>query len=163
MNEVYFPEYSWELIKNYLIDWNKHTIYTKIRNKYGIANYMFVKKSKYQKRKNTKEYISNMIKNDENSVCFENYWYYGLIPFSNYIYIDEYIKLIPKYLKKTKKIIKRDKCIYYDIFNKDPLNYDKYPDFWHNGCFYVAMLYYGYEYKIRRNGIVDWNCEYVNM
>lgn len=160
MNEVYFPEYAWQIIKEYAIDYSKHAIYTKIRNRYGIGNYTFVRKRKYQKRKNTKEHISTFT----NVVCFENYWYYDLIPLSNYVYIDEYIKLIPKYLKKTKKIIKReDNSLYYDIFNKDPSNYDKYPDFWHNGCFYVAMLYYGYEYKIRRNGLVDWNCEYVNM
>jgi hypothetical protein len=136
----------------------RYILYTKIRNQYGIGNYSFEKKIKYQKRINTREHFEKMKTRDDTIALFENHCYINLMNPKNYIYVDEYIKLIPKYLKKTKNIINGDIDIYWKVFNKeDPLNYKKYPDFWHNGCFYIAMLYYGYEYKINRKGVVNWN------
>jgi hypothetical protein len=156
MTEIYLPEYAWEMVKTYIMEYN-YKKYTKIRNEHGIGNYIFEKKCNYQKRKNTKESLKNL----SGVVLFDTYFYKDLIPETNYVYVDEYLKLIPIYLEKTKHIIKReDDNLYWHVFHKDPTNWDKYPKFLHNGCFYIAMLYYGYEYKKRRNGLVDWNCEF---
>jgi hypothetical protein len=160
MNEIYFPDYAWDQIKSYMSDWDYHNTYTKIRNEHGIGNYAFQKKTKYLKSKQHKESIKKL----PDTALHEKYCYLNLMFPSNYIYVDEYLKLIPKYLKKTKTI--RKMCdydsinLYGDVFHKDPLNRDKYPDFGHDGCFYIAMIFYGYEYKKRRNGNIDWNCDF---
>jgi hypothetical protein len=109
-----------------------------------------------KKRINTKENLKNL----SSVLLLDTHYYIDIMPETSYKYVDEYLKLIPMYLEKTKNIKKRkDDNLYWDVFHKDPSNHEKYPEFWHNGCFYIAMIYYGYEYKIRRNGLVDWNCE----
>jgi len=136
--------------------------YTLIRNTEGIGNYQFDKKRKYGKRVNNRERM--ILQYDESKsyygrAFYDNFYYYELMPKMNYKYVDEYIKLIPLYLIKTTNIVKRDhNSLYWEVFNLNPENIIKYPEFWHNGCFYLAMIYCGFQYKKRRNGLVDWNC-----
>ena len=157
----------------------RHGIYTAIRNEHNISNYgiqkdLIVKKHKYKKTYNTKEYILNYIKNNPDCgwVAFDEYFITGLMPVESYKYVDEYIKIIPKFCIRTDKIIPNiyvstglfgHDYLYSKVWylNPDPELEKKYPEFWHNGCFYLAMIYLGYEYKRHRNGVVDWNMKLI--
>jgi hypothetical protein len=125
----------------------RYNEYTKIRNEYAIGSYNIVGKRKYGKRVNKKE-----------SIFFK-----CLMRPEHYKYVDEYMDIIPKYCEKTKSLQKGEQNehnLYHKVWRLGS-NCDKDDDFktfWHNGCFYLAMIYLGYDFKVTRNRHMIFNC-----
>jgi len=133
--------------------------YLNIRNTHAIGNYGIEKKRKYTKRLNTKEYVLDCIKtNGWDWVAFDNYWISGLMTTNNFKYVDEYLTIIPQVCEKT-STLNKDYDLYYDVWKHSPSYKPNSPDFCHNGCFYLAMIYLGYEYKVLPGGYMGFYCK----
>lgn len=139
-------------------------LYTRIRNTYAIGSYSIVGKRKYGKRDNKKESIFFESLQCDTMAVFDNYWLCGLMMPEHYKYVDEYLDIIPKYCEKTKTLQKGEQNeynLYYKVWKLGP-NCEKDDDFktfWHNGCFYLAMIYLGYDFKTTRNNMMIFNCK----
>lgn len=143
----------------------RYNEYTKIRNEYAIGSYNIVGKRKYGKRVNKKESIFFKCLTPEYNTwaAFDDYWLCGLMRPEHYKYVDEYMDIIPKYCEKTKSLQKGEQNehnLYHKVWRLGS-NCDKDDDFktfWHNGCFYLAMIYLGYDFKVTRNRHMIFNC-----
>jgi hypothetical protein len=134
--------------------------YVYLRNTYAIGNYGIRKKNKYMKRLNTKEYVLNHIDNqrDPTWVSFDDYWLCDLMNYKNFKYVDEYLKIIPLVCEKTSKL-NRDYDLYYNVWKLGSNYIPGDRDFCHNGCFYLAMIFLGYEYKLLPKGYMGFYCK----
>lgn len=133
--------------------------YLHIRNTHAIGNYGIEKKRKYMKRLDTKEYVLDCIKtNGWDWVAFDNYWISGLMTTNNFKYVDEYITIIPQVCEKT-STLNKDYDLYYDVWKHCPSYKPKSAEFCHNGCFYLAMIYLGYQYKMLPRGYMGFYCK----
>ena len=133
--------------------------YVHIRNTYAIGNYGIEKKRKYMKRINSKEYVLDCIKTKAwDWVAFDNYWMSGLMPYKNFKYVDEYLSIITRVCEKTSKVNKN--CdLYYDVWKLGSNYIPDDRDFCHNGCFYLAMIFLGYEPMILPHGYMGFHCK----
>ena len=146
--------------------------YTRIRNEYGIGNYAFERKWKYSKTNKGQKRKIEMIENYHKEVsekgldeCREyftdEYCYGNLLTPKNYLYIDIYVAIIENNFEKT-DMNKRSRFFsinYYDVWKLNKETYKKYEDFMHNGCFYIAMLHLGYQFKRINRETFRWNCK----
>jgi hypothetical protein len=133
--------------------------YLNIRNTHAIGNYSIVKKRKYMKRLDTKEYVLECINTKGYGwVAFNDYWIADLMSPNNFKYVDEYINTIQLYVEKT-TTVNKDVNLYYDVWKLCPSYIPGSPEFCHNGCFYLAMIFLGYEYKLLPKGYMGFYCK----
>ena len=152
MTEIYFPDYVWQNIKEFLFPVN-HRIYTIIRNKYLIGNYSIENKCKYGKKINTKKYISEYHTcknlNTLGWTVFDDYYVCGLLLGNKYKCIDEYVKIIKVYGQSSEKMNPDIHNLYLKFRRYNESFFDKHNGY--EGPFYIAMIYLGFQFKIRKN------------
>jgi hypothetical protein len=133
--------------------------YVHIRNNHAIGNYVIEKKHKYMKKIITKEYVIDCIKTKAwDWVAYDDYWMSNLMSHKNFKYVDEYLTIIPRVCEKTPKVNK-DYELYYDVWKLGSKYVPGDTDFCHNGCFYLAMIFLGYEPTILPYGYMGFHCK----
>ena len=150
MSEFYLPELAWENVKSYIFPIDRTSIYTKIRNKYLIGQHWIETKVKYNKMK-TREFLQDL----SLYTCFDDYYVYNLLPVKDYFIIDMYIHIIRKHCVKTdNKNFKYSLWVkIFSFFTDEMIEKIRKK---HNGfieeckgAFYIAMIYLGFEFKIK--------------
>ena len=150
MSEVYLPELAWENVKSYIFPIDRTSIYTKIRNQYLIGYSCIQRKEKYNKMITRAD-----LERFSNLTCFDDYYVSGLLSFNDYYIIDMYIDIIRKHCVKTDnknfKYSLWEKI--YSFFTDEMIEKirSKNNGFSRDceGAFYIAMIYLGFEFKIK--------------
>jgi len=125
--------------------------YVSIRNKYGIGSYSQLqrKKYKYGKRINTKEYLSNLDRYNGQIAIFDDYYLNNVMRYKHFQYVDKYLEIIQQFVVKT-DTFNNTPSLYYIVWHLIDHPEDPEGCFWHDGCFYLAMIFLGFEFKIKR-------------
>lgn len=134
--------------------------YVQLRNQFQIGPYEMLKgKGKYGKRINNKEYITKFIGDGETGAVFDDYFLLNLMDYEHFKYVDKYLEIIPQYIVKT-TTFNNTKFLYWDVWNLIPHPECSYGEFVHNGCFYLAMIFLGFEFKIVKD-TVKFKCRII--
>lgn len=122
--------------------------YVSIRNKYGIGSYSELqRKHKYGKRINTKVYLSKLNIYEGLVAILDDHYFVNVMRYKHFQYVDKYLEIIQQFVVKT-NTFNYTPSLYYIVWHL--INHPEDPEghFWHDGCFYLAMIFLGFEFKI---------------
>jgi hypothetical protein len=122
--------------------------YVSIRNKYGIGSYSELqRKHKYGKRINTKVYLSKLNIYEGLVAILDDHYFVNVMRYKHFQYVDKYLEIIQQFVVKT-NTFNYTPSLYYIVWHLIDHPEDPEGHFWHDGCFYLAMIFLGFEFKI---------------